>query len=303
MHTRRVTTKPATTSILLGAAAGLGSALVGAGWQVMTRQATTGRYLGPDVLIVLRYMIPALVLLPLWLRSGLPKGVPRGALAAMVLGGGLPFGLLAITGTRFAPAAHMGVLIAGAAPLMTAVAAWLLWRERVPRDRALGLGLLAIGVALLGARQWGGAAGTTWIGDVMFLCGAVVWVGFTLGFRRTGLAPLQAVALINAWASIFLLPWLLWHAGPLLLAAPTGVVLTQALWQGVLAGVGAVALYALSIRELGPAPATAIGACVPVLSAVGGWWWLDEHLAPMEWAAVAFAAAGVALASGVLRRR
>jgi drug/metabolite transporter (DMT)-like permease len=289
--------------LLLGIAAGLGSALIGAGWQVMTRKATTTTSLGPDVLVVLRYMIPALVLLPVWLRIGLlPRGVPRGALAAMVIGGGLPFGLLAIGGTRFAPAAHMGVLIAGAAPLMTAAGAWLIFRERVPRERALGLALLAIGVALLGSRQWGGAAGTTWIGDLLFLAGAVVWVGFTLGFRRTGLTPPQAVALVNAWSSLFLLPWLFWHAGAVLLAAPVGVVVTQALWQGVFAGVGAVVLYAVCIRELGPAPATALGACVPVLSAVGAWWWLGEHLAPMEWAAVAFAAAGVVLASGVLRR-
>ncbi|WP_436293988.1 hypothetical protein [Variovorax sp. LjRoot178] len=86
-----------------GMLAGVAAALVGGVWQVVTRQSTTTTIAPPD-LAILRYGIAALVLLPLLLRTGLlPRGVPRRLLAGMVIGAGLPFGLIAMTGTMFAP--------------------------------------------------------------------------------------------------------------------------------------------------------------------------------------------------------
>lgn len=123
----------------------------------------------------------------------------------MVLCAGLPYGLLATTGSRYAPAVHMGVLMAGAMPLFTALFAWLL------------------------------------------------------------------------------LPWLAWL-----------------LWQGVLAGLLGLWTLNVAIRRLGAAPAAAFGALTPVVSALGGWWWLGERLNLLDVLAVSCAVLGVALASGVM---
>lgn len=112
-------------NLAIGLLAALAAALIGSGWQIASRHGVTTT-LGPLELAVLRYGIPALVLLPLLLRTGLfPQGLPRGRLGLLVLGGGLPFGLLALAGAQWAPAAHMGVFMAGSVPLFTALGARL----------------------------------------------------------------------------------------------------------------------------------------------------------------------------------
>jgi drug/metabolite transporter (DMT)-like permease len=145
-------------SKLIGLLLGTAAALIGGAWQVLTRLATTSTTakLDPVDLALLRYAIPALVLLPLLRRGGLwPRGVSKPALLVVLGGAGLPFGWVAMSGTRFAPAAHMGVLMAGASPLLAALLAWAIWRERPIGLRALGLVGMAVGVGLLGWRSIG----------------------------------------------------------------------------------------------------------------------------------------------------
>jgi drug/metabolite transporter (DMT)-like permease len=288
-------------STLAGVLAGCAAALIGGGWQVMTREATTRAGLAPADLALLRYCIPALLLLPvLWPMLPRLRGLRWPPLAFMLAGGGLPFGLMAMGGTRFAPAAHMGVLVAGASPLMAAALAWLLWRERIAGWRLAGLVLVAAGVFALGARAFASGEGQA-LGDAMFLAAALLWAGFTLSFRRSGLDPWEATALVNAGSALLLLPWLA-SQGTGLGTVPWQQLATAALWQGVLAGVAGLALFSLAIARLGAAPAAAFGALAPVVSALAGWAWLGESLSVLEWLAVSCATAGVALASGVLDR-
>lgn len=286
----------------VGLAAGLAATLIAGGWQVVTREATLHR-LAPSELALLRYAIPALLLLPLTWRSGLwPRTVPARLLLAMVAGAGLPFGLVAMSGSRFAPAAHMGVLMAGASPLLAAMLAWVLWRDRPSRWRAAGLLAMAAGVALLGAGALDSGSAGAWRGDALFLLAALLWACFTLSFRRSGLTPWQGAALVNTWSALLLLPWVLLQGWQPLRNLPATTLLFQALSQGVLAGVLGLWTYAVAIQRLGAARAAAFGALVPVVSALGGWWWLGDALGATDFAAVALATLGVGLASGVWPR-
>jgi len=289
-----------TSRFVAGVLAGLASAAIGGAWQVATRHATTTS-IAPADLAMLRYGIPALVLLPILWRIGFrPPRLRRTSLAVMLLGAGLPFGLVAMTGTVFAPSAHMGVLMAGASPLFAAAFAWALWNERPLRTRAAGLVCMALGVGLLGAdAAWGGTPGT-WKGDLMFLLAAALWATFTLAFRRSGLTPWEGAALVNAWSAALLLPWMLWHGPTSLFEAPVADVLFQTLWQGVLAGLLGLWAFGVAIVRLGAAPAAALGALVPAVSALGGWWWLDEALTTIDLLAISGAVVGVALASGAM---
>ena len=288
-------------STLEGLLAGLAAALIGGAWQVVTRQSTTTT-IAPADLAILRYGIPALVLLPVLWRTGLwPKRVPRRVLFTMLAGAGLPFGLLAMAGTRFAPAAHMGVLMAGASPLFAAGLAWALWRDRPGRSRLAGLACLALGVALLGGSALLGASPAgAWRGDAMFLLAALLWAGFTLSFQRTGLTAWQGASLVNAWSCLCLAPWLLWRGEVLLITAPLRDLLFQAVWQGVLAGLLGLWSFSIAISRLGAARAASFGALAPVVATLGGWWWLGDAPSALELAAVALAVLGVALVSGVL---
>jgi drug/metabolite transporter (DMT)-like permease len=288
---------------LLGLLFGTLAALIGGAWQVLTRQATT-TVLAPMDLALLRYTIPALLLLPLLRRTGLwPRGAPGTALLVMAVGGGLPFGLVAMTGTRFAPSAHMGVLMAGASPLMAAALAWLLWREKVSGLRAMGLALMATGVLLLGAKGSSvlASGAEVWRGDALFLLAALLWAGYSLAFGRTGLTPWQGAAVVSAWSALLLVP--LWVGSVLLgssrlFAVAPAELLWHALFQGVVAGLFGLWTVSAAIARLGASQAAAFGALAPVVSALGGWWWLRDPISAWDLFAVAAAVLGVLLASG-----
>ena len=281
---------------------GVAAAAIGGGWQVATRMATTAN-IAPADLALLRYAVPALLLLPVLRRCGLlPAGVPHWRLALMVAGAGLPFGLLAMTGSRLAPASHMGVLMAGASPLIAALLARAVFGERPGRLRGAGLLLMATGVALLGWDTITGFDGGTWQGDALFLLAATLWATFTLSYRGSLLTPWQAAAVVNGWSAIAVVAAVLLRGGSGLAALPASDLLWLLLWQGVLAGVLGLWTYAVAIQALGAARAAAFGALAPVVSALGGLVWLGDAISATGALAIAATAGGVLLASGALQR-
>ena len=296
----------ASSRVVSGLLFGLAAALIGGGWQVATRLSTTTT-LPPSELVLLRYLVPALLLLPITLRRGLwPPTAPRLMLVAMLVGAGLPFGLVAMMGSAWAPSAHMGVLMAGASPLFAALLAGLLLHERPGRLRAAGLAAMALGIALLSASHW--TAGTrldsgAWRGDLLFLLAALLWAGYTLSFRRSGLTPWHAAALVNSGSALLLLPWLVFllvrPGPPPLVHAPWADLASAFIWQGFFAGVLGLWTYSAAIARIGAGRAAAFGALVPVFSALGGVWLLGEPLGVWQIAAIAATVAGVLLASGV----
>lgn len=288
--------------LTIGLLAALAAALIGSGWQIASRHGVTTT-LGPLEIAVLRYGVPALVLLPLLLRTGLlPACLPRRRLVLLVLGGGLPFGLLVLAGAQWAPAAHMGIFMAGSVPLFTALGARLVHGERITGLRLAGLLLIGGGMAVFGASSLAGAA-PTWRGDLLFVLAAMVWAVYTLAFRGSGLTPWQGAAVINTWSMLLLLPVLLVLGAPRLLSAPWTDVAWQALGQGVAAGLLGLVTYMIAIEKLGAARASLSAALVPISTALGAAWLLGEPLGVGTLAASALVACGVALASGALGRR
>ena len=281
---------------------GLTAAIIGGGWQVATRHATaTGLSpIAPEDLIILRYGVPALLLMPIIWRGGLlPRHFDRRMLLLMVIGAGLPFGFAAMSGTRFAPSSHMGVLMAGASPLIAAGLAWWISREVPSGARRVGMVFMLAAVMLLGAQTLVDWSTATWRGDLLFLLAALLWAVYTVTFKRTGLSPWHAAALVNVWSFLLVLAWMVARGGTQLLDAPASTLAWQVVWQGLLAGVLGLWAYSVAIERLGAAPAAAFGALAPAISAVGGWWWLGDSLFALDLVSVSAAVFGVLLASGV----
>jgi drug/metabolite transporter (DMT)-like permease len=286
---------------LMGLLAALAAALIGSSWQLASRHGVTTT-LGPLELAVLRYGVPALVLLPLMLRTGLlPKGLPVMRLALLVLGGGLPFGLVVLAGAQWAPAAHIGIFMAGSVPLFTALGAWLVDRDKVTGMRLAGLLLIAFGMLMFGAGMFASAA-LTWRGDLLFIFAAILWATHTLAFRRSGLSPWQGAAIVNTWSALLLLPLLAVFGAPRLLTAPWFDVVFQAAGQGVVAGLLGLVTYMAAIERLGAAKASLSAALVPLMTALGAVWLLGEPLGAGTLLAATMVAFGVVSASGLLGR-
>ncbi|BBK36345.1 hypothetical protein STAQ_14230 [Allostella sp. ATCC 35155] len=284
-------------SLTLGIlAAGL-SVLIGVGWQVATRHGVTTT-LAPIDLALFRYGVPAIALAPLWLRSGLlPAEVPRSTVALMVLGAGLPFGLTAMAGAAFAPTAHMAVLLPGTMPLFVALLAWALLGERPSPRRLVGLGLMVAGILAIGLPALTVRDDGAWRGDLLFLAAAMLWAVYTVAYRRSAMAPWTSAAVVAGWSGLAVVPaWLVAGQGRLA-TAPLADIAVQFVMQGVVAGLGGLGIYALSVRHLGATSAASSGALVPPAAALAGWLVLGEALDGPVLAGAAAAMLGVALAA------
>ena len=290
-------------NLLTGLLAALAASFIGSAWQLVSRHGVTTT-LGPIDLALLRYGIPALLLMPLWFgRKRIAPKASLPVLAVLVAGGGLPFGLLVLAGAQWAPASHMGIFMAGSLPLFTAIGAWLHKRQRIEGIRLAGLACIAIGIALFAADSFrGGTSSTGWRGDLLFLAAAMLWAAHSLAFAHCGLTPWQGAALVNGWSTLLLSMLVLPFAGvPKLLAAPWPDVALQATTQGVVAGLLGLVVYMVAVARLGAPRASLSAALVPVLTTLGAAAWMNEPVTGAALAALSLVVPGIVLASGATR--
>ncbi|ASY55728.1 DMT family transporter [Sinorhizobium sp. CCBAU 05631] len=274
--------------------------LIWAGWILATRH-TAATSLGTIDLGLIRYGVPALVLAPVWLKTGLvPKRLSPALLALMVAGSGALFFQVAAFAIHATPAASVGVLLGGSMPLATAIIGVTLFRERPDRMRILGFAAIILGMAILLTRSLG--ASDSWTGWLLLPAAAALWATYTHAFRRSGLSPLQGGALIAVWSFLIHLALALVF-GSTLATVPAHEIGLQVISQGVLSGLIATLAYGLAVRRLGGTQAAAFTALTPVLAMIGGGLLLQEAIGPFEIAAAVVTATGVALSTGMLSAR
>lgn len=286
----------------LGALSALSVVLIWAAWLVSTRH-SVGTSLTALDLSLLRYGIPAVVLAPVWLRTGLwPKSVPKLPLVLMILGSGAPFFQVVGFGMKATPASAAGVLLPGVMPLMTALIGIALLGERPDRMRKLGMVAIFAGGVILLAANLSSGGGLTWVSYVILPLGATLWAIYTHAFRRSGLSAFEGGALICIWSTLLnlaALPFVETH----LLQAPVAELGLQVLTQGILSGLAATLLYGAAVRSLGGTKAAAYTAVTPAAAAFGGAIFLGEALGPATIAAALITGIGVLLSTGVLSRK
>ncbi|AOG09198.1 DMT family transporter [Agrobacterium sp. RAC06] len=284
----------------LGALSALSVVLIWASWLVSTRH-SVGAGLGPLDLSLLRYGIPALVLAPVWWRTGLfPKGA-MGPLCLMILGSGAPFFQIVAFGMRHTPASAAGVLLPGLMPLAVAVIGMAFLGERPDRWRKAGMVAILAGGGILLAGNLG-ADGLGWISFTILPIGATLWAIYTHAFRRSGLDAFEGAALICVWSTLLNLAALPF-VGTQFLTAPLGEIALQSVTQGLLSGLVATLLYGTAVRALGGTQAAAYTAITPVAAAIGGAVLLAEPLGISVLVAALVTGLGVLLSTGLLSRR
>jgi drug/metabolite transporter (DMT)-like permease len=290
------------TDFAAGAAAALTAALIWGSWIVITRFGVTTS-LTPSDEALLRFGIPALLLLPVLWREGLALrriGIARTVL--MFLGAGLPFFLVSTAGMQFAPAAHAGALLPGTMPLFVALLAVFVERERFSGPRVAGFGLIVAGVLAIGGYHLLLGAGGQWRGHLLFLTGAFLWAIYTHVFRRAGIGAWHGAALINFYSIVAFLPIYLW-AGSRLLQTSWPELALQGVSQGLLSGIVALLAYGSAVRRLGGPRAAVFISLTPVIAALIAIPALGEWPDGVTTLGIAAVSLGVALASGALGQR
>lgn len=291
---------------LLGASAALATILLWAIGLIVTRFGATAGSLTVWDVIFLRMALPAFLLIPLLFRlPGPPAGQSRGRyrllLVIIMAGAGLPFMLTSSSGLFFAPAAHAGALMPGVMPLFAALFAVLFLGERFTAQRRIGTVLMLVGAIAVGGWQVIGGDGSTWRGDLMFVCAGAMWASYTVALKKSGIGAWQAAAIVYVSAFALYTPvYLLWLDSRLL-TAPVLHIGIQVV-QSVASGLLSMAFYGYAVRRLGAAPAAAFAALTPALTAMLAVPLLGEWPEAVTWGGIAAVSLGVALANGAFSR-
>lgn len=290
-------------NFLVGVAFGLLVVLIWAGWVIATRFAVTTQ-LRPFDIAFIRYLVASAILMPVIFRHGLKlRQIGIGCSAMLVCGAGLPFLLVSSTGMKFAPASDVGAIMIGTMPLFVALLSALINRERFDRVRVIGFAAVVVGILCIAAHGLLDFQSGAWRGHVLFLVGAILWAGYTLAFRRAGIGPWHAAALINLCSLVIFTPFYFLVIGSQLLLAPPRELIIQAMMQGIVSAIIGLFAYGEAVRRLGPSHAAVLGSLTPVVAALLGIPLLGEIPTGLTWLGIIVVSAGVALASGGLSGR
>jgi drug/metabolite transporter (DMT)-like permease len=242
--------------------------------------------LPPMLFALLRFVVAALVLVPLAvLRGGmarLPRPTPWRTLVLMGLTGvGLYYtGFnLALTFTT----ASQGALVQSSIPAVTAIMAMVWLRERLSPQRIFGIVLAVAGVLLIVARTSPDvSARSPRIGNLLMFGTVLVWGVYTILAKRVADVDVIAVtAVVAVVGTVILIPAALIEAVRTPLPAISAASWLRVLYLGALASAVGYMLYGRALRDL---DASLVGAFVnlaPVIGVVSGVVLLGEAIAPV----------------------
>lgn len=258
--------------------------------------------LTPVDFVFLRFVTAGIVMLPWVLRHGIRDlgGVGWGRGVVLALFAGPLFIALGVGGYAFAPLAHGAVIQPAALTLGAMAASWLIFGERPPHERALGVAIILGGLVLIATGKGGAELPGAWRGDLLFVAAGLFWVGFTVLLRRWKIGGIPATAAVATISALIVLPlFVATQSFDRLAALPLGTLLTQIIVQGLMSGVLAVIAYGKAVEHLGASKAALFPALVPAAALILGVPITGEFPALAEWIGALMATAGLALAMGV----
>ena len=251
-------------SIAAGIACGAGAALF---WAAGFTAAKHGIDIGlsPADLAFHRFFWSGVVVLPLVMRERFSDINTLGWGRAIVLTilGGPGLAIISYSGFLLVPLGHGGVIQPSCAAVGGLIlAAWVL-KEKPPLSRIAGAVVIVLGLTVIGGEAVAtiGAHGVA--GDLMFMVAGFFFATFGMLLRLWHMAPTRATVIVSAVSLGFIpLYWAL-HGFTGMLALGWRENLVQAVMQGILAGPGAIYLFARAVALLGAGRAAVFPSLVP----------------------------------------
>lgn len=286
-----------------GIAAGIAAAVIWATYLAFAKSGTSDGLM-PQDFVLLRFGTAAAIMLP-WLLRNDPIGLAgigwRRAIVLTLLAGP-PFILLGTAGYVFAPLAHGAVIQPSTITLASMFAAAFLLKERLTRDKLIGVGLIIAGLAVIASHASAMGGGHVWIGDLLFVAAGLSWTGFTILIKRWDLGAFAVTAAVSTVSAIAVVPAiLLWGDTSRITALPAVTLTAQLIVQGVLSGVVAVIAFGVAVRHLGAAKAGLFPAIVPAVTLIVGTVLTGATPTPFEWTEAGLATLGLMTAIGLVR--
>ncbi|MCG9681079.1 DMT family transporter [Vibrio sp. Isolate23] len=262
-----------------------------------------------DIALV-RFLIPAIVLLPLVIKSkSVIKRVPKRYIMGMFLGCGLPYLLIVGAGMQLAPVSDGSALIPGTLPLFVSGIAVVLFKQPLSSHRILGLTLVVSGIAAFLYQGFSQPDSHLLKGYLLFLIGSLMWATFTICARVSSLNPLITAGFISLLSTLAL-PALIFSGNIDSYLFKTNVaewpwkeLAGHITLQGIGAGIVAAYTYLHAISVLGAERTAAFGAATPAIATLLAIVVFNEQPTVLGWFALGLICVGSLIASNVFMKQ
>lgn len=243
------------------------------GWITISRYGVNSNLQPADITLI-RYLTALLCVLPLVVRHRWSRYKLHQYLI-MALGIGFPYTMVSFYGLKELKAAHAGVLVNGMLPVLGAMAAWFILRQRVSVLRYGAIALIFIANFVM-------AGGDTFspdhfFGILLLLSAAIFYTGHMLAVRLWGFAWRDVLVAVPVVNTVLFLP--LWFVFPTSFnQAGLGEILSQAVYQGIIVNILALMCSTYAIARIGTITVSIFMSFVPVSTALLAWLLLGESL-------------------------
>ncbi|MEH0739993.1 DMT family transporter [Vibrio cholerae] len=254
---------------------------------------------------LLRFMLPAIVLLPFVIKHRAAiRHTPWRLKLGLLIGCGLPYLWVAGNGMQLAPVSDGSALIPGTLPLFVTALAVLVYRQSLSHHRVIGLCLIVVGIAIF--LHYGASAGHHQLhGYLVLLVASFMWSVFTICARVAALNALAVAGWVSLLSSLTLAFLIGTGVVPSTLASvgvtlwPYDELLRHLLLQGVGAGIIAAFTYLHAIAHLGAERSAAFAATTPAIATLLAWFFLQESASAVSLLALGCISLGSIIASNV----
>lgn len=284
----------ADSKFLAGLASAAGVIFIWSGFIVFSRAGVQTALTAFDI-SALRFSVAGAMVLPFAVKWW-PRHLPLKAQAILALSGpGAAYSMMMYLGLNEASAAYAGVFSNGSMPIFTVLLALFFAGERPGPVRIAAISVIVGGGVLLAWRGLNAGGDNILSGIALFVAASALLSVYVYGLKYWMVKPKQALVLVNLPNALLFLPvwWFFLPSG--LAEADTGMIVFQALFQGLGPGFIAVILYAIAATNLGPTPTAGFSAAIPATAAILAMPVLGEFPTPLEWLGIVVVCIGMVM--------
>lgn len=286
----------APSASLLGIGCGAGAALFWAAGFAAARHGISIGY-SPADLALHRFAWAGFCFLPVVMRTDVRTlgGIAWGRCLALTLFGGPPLAIISYAGFLLVPLGHGGVIQPSSATLFGLLFSSLVLKEWLPVQRLAGALIIVAGVCVIGIEALATIGRHGILGDLGFVCAGLCFATFAVLLRMWHVPPVTAMAVVSVLSLVDVpIHWALFGFGRMLSFGPWENIL-QLVAQGILAGPGAIYLFARAVVLLGPARAAVFTSLLPAFTLLIGYLLISETPSLMQLAGLAIVLLGFRL--------
>lgn len=264
----------------------------------LSRHATLNGLSAPD-LAALRFGVAGLLLLPLFVRRGVLTcgGIGWGRGLALAATSGAPMVVLMNTGLSLAPAAHGAALQPGLVTVIGVVGSALLFGARPSRAAVVGIAAALAGLSCIALAGATSGSRSVMLGDLCFLAAGSLWGVYPLLLQRWGVSPMESTTAVAVVSLLIYGPLYLLAFDPRIATADVGLVLFQAVNQGLFNVILGLWLWGSAVSALGAATAQRFPPLIPVVGTLAAIPIIGEWPGPLQVTGVGLIVSGLTFAA------